>query len=444
MAAALEPVAVVVGAGGRPGRELPLRHLLNLSVYWLGINVIWSGLHNIVLPRRVEGLVGLEASGVALGIITAAAVLVAIGVQPTAGALSDYTVSRWGRRKPYIVIGGLLDVIFLWAIASAQTYVALLVMLVLLQFSSNFAQGPFQGYVPDLVPAHQVGLASGLMGVMIILGQMVGVGIAALGLAAVGDSTDPQVHLRAFFWPTVALGLIELITMIALVLTVDEGREAPPRKGRSYLDIARSAWGLDILKERSYVWLLASRLLYLASPALLTGFALYYLQRSLGLDDDEAARWFFIIAAIIGTSTAAATYPAARSSDRFGRKAVIYASFALAAAGMLAIAISPTIELTLVALVPVGISAGAFLAVDWALMTDIIPKATTGRYMGISNVATASAGPLGLLVGGIVITLFAVAGLVAEGPRIAMAMTLVFLALATYTLRRVDPTRRED
>ena len=372
------------------------------------------------------------------------AVIVAIAVQPTAGALSDYTISRWGRRKPYIVIGGVLDVVFLWAIASAQTYLALLVMLVLLQFSSNFAQGPFQGYVPDLVPAHQVGLASGLMGVMIILGQMVGVGIASMGLAVVGASSDPQDHLRAFFWPTVALGLIELVTMIALVLTVDEGRDAPPRNGRSYLGIARSAWGLDILKERSYVWLLGSRLLYLASPALLTGFALYYLERSLGLTPAQAGQWFLIIAGIIGVTTAAATYPAARLSDRSGRKAVIYASFGLAAVGMLGIAVAPTIELTLLALVPVGISAGAFLAVDWALMTDIIPKATSGRYMGVSNVATASAGPLGLLIGGVVISALSVAGLAAEGPRVAMATTLLFLALATFTLRRVDPTRRED
>ena len=39
-------------------------------------------------------------------------------------------------------------------------------------------------------------------------------------------------------------------------------------------------------------------------------------------------------------------------------------------------------------------SAGAFLAVDWALMTDIIPKATAGRYMGILNAGTAMAGPV--------------------------------------------------
>ena len=92
----------------------------------------------------------------------------AIIVQPTIGMISDYTVTRWGRRKPYIVIGATLDVVFLIGLALSQTYLMILVFLVLLQFSSNFAQGPFQGYVPDLVPAKQVATASGLMGVMIV------------------------------------------------------------------------------------------------------------------------------------------------------------------------------------------------------------------------------------------------------------------------------------
>jgi predicted MFS family arabinose efflux permease len=52
------------------------------------------------------------------------------------------------------------------------------------------------------------------------------------------------------------------------------------------------------------------------------------------------------------------------------------------------VAFAPTFQLAVVALIPVGVAAGAFLAVDWALMTDIIPKVTTGRYMGISNVGT--------------------------------------------------------
>ena len=82
---------------------------------------------------------------------------------------------------------------------------------------------------------------------------------------------------------------------------------------------------------------------------------------------------------------------------------MLYGSFVLAALGVAVLAAAPLVEVALLALVPIGMSAGAFLAVDWALMTDIIPKATTGRYMGISNVATATAGPLGLTVAGVVL-----------------------------------------
>ena len=71
--------------------------------------------------------------------------IIAIIVQPTIGSISDYTISRWGRRKPYIFIGSVLDVVFLIGIASSNTLLAIAAFIALLQFSSNFAQGPFQG-----------------------------------------------------------------------------------------------------------------------------------------------------------------------------------------------------------------------------------------------------------------------------------------------------------
>ena len=75
---------------------------------------------------------------------------------------------------------------------------------------------------------------------------------------------------------------------------------------------------------------------------------------------------------------------------------------------------------------PIGFSAGAFLVVDWALLTDIIPKASSGRYMGISNVATASSGPVGLALAGVVLFVVTRAGLPTPG----------------LARSRVDPARR--
>ncbi|HLB45142.1 MAG TPA: MFS transporter, partial [Candidatus Limnocylindrales bacterium] len=446
----------VVHALGRPTKALPLRQLLTLSVYWLGINAMWTGLHVLILPKRMEALFGPASAGLGLGLITIAGVVVAIIVQPTAGAVSDYAISHWGRRKPFIVIGSLLDVVFLWAVASADTFVAVAVALVLLQFASNFAQGPFQGYVPDLVPARQVGKASGLMGVMIIFGGMVGVGIAGLGYLQLQPGMAEPAVRALLFWPTVALGFIEAATMVVLALTVDEGRSALPRGGRSWLRIALSAWGTDILRERSYVWLLVSRLCYLSMPGVITAYAVFVLERSFHLPPEAATPFLFVIGGTIALSTAVATIPAARLSDRIGRKRVIYLSFGLAAVGILGVALSPLLEVTILALLPLGFSAGAFLAVDWALMTDIIPKARAGRYMGISNVATASAGPIGLALAGVILYLVTRAGLptptaddlqstlLGEAPRAAIGSMLVFIGIAAWALRHVDETRRED
>ena len=429
---------------------------MTLSIYWLGITAMWNGLHVLVLPKRAEARFGEAGSGLGLGLITLAGVVAALLVQPTAGAISDFTASRWGRRKPYIVIGSLLSVVFLWAVASADTPVAIIVALVLLQFASNIAQGPFQGYVPDLVQARQVGLASGLMGVMTIVGGVAGVAICLLGYLQLQPGMNDEQVRATLFLPTLGLGVIQVATMMVMVATVDEGRAALPRDGRSWLRVALSAWDTDILRERSYLWLLVSRLCYLAMPGVITAYAVYVLERSFHLPPSEATPFLLVTGLIIAGATIVAAIPAARLSDRIGRKKVIYISFVLGAIGVLGVALSPALPLTLLALVPLGFSGGAFLVVDWALMTDIIPKAHSGRYMGISNVATASAGPIGLAVAGVVLFIVTRAGLptptasdlqstlLGEAPRAAIGSLLVFIGIAAWALRHVDETRREN
>ncbi|MFN2483661.1 MAG: MFS transporter [Candidatus Limnocylindria bacterium] len=410
-------------------RTLPVSQLLKLSVYWFGILTIWGSLNKIVLPARVDDIDPAHA-GTLLFVMNAVAVIAAILVQPTIGVISDNTTSRWGRRKPYIVIGALLDVVFLLGIASSQSYLSLLAFLVLLQCSSNFAQGPFQGYVPDLVPARQVGLASGLMGAMIVLGQIAGVGIGSLGLA-----------LDNLFLTTIAVGVIEVLTMVVLVTSVNEG-SAGPRRTRPWPRIALSAWGLDILGERNVLWLLGVRLLFLGAVAS-TSFGLFYFERSHGLPQAEAGGVLFLGTLIVGVMTAAAAIPGGRLSDRVGRKPIIYVSCGLAALGMAAVAVAPSPVLAIAAFVPFGLGTGAFLSVDWALMTDVIPKETAGRYMGILNAGTAAAEPLFLAVAGVALDVVGRTVSFGAGPRAAMLVAVVFLAGSALLLTRVDPRRRE-
>jgi Na+/melibiose symporter-like transporter len=408
-------------------RALPFSQLLTLSVYWFGILTIWGGLIGVILPTRVNAIDPANV-GLLLALMNGAAVVVAIVVQPTVGAISDYTVSRWGRRKPYIVIGSILDVVFLAGIAFSQGYLAILVFLVLLQFSSNFAQGPFQGYVPDLVPAHQVGIASGLMGMMLVLGQIAGVGIATLG-------TPDALPLA-----TLGLGVVEVATMVVLVSRVDEGRAAPPRS-RSWWQIATSAWGTDILREPNVLWLLLVRLLFLGAVNV-TAIGLLYFQRSHGQPADGADATLFVATLVVGLATAAAALPGGRISDRFGRRPVIWGACAISALGLAGVVVAPTPALAIAAFVPFGLGTGIFLSVDWALMTDVVPKGTTGRYMGILNAGTAAAGPVFLLAAGFALDRVGAIDF-AAGPRAAVAVAVAFVIGAGLALWRVDPTRRE-
>ena len=423
------PAPAAVG-DGRPALLLPLRQLVQLSIYWFGINAIWGAIDGVILQARMETFVGAGSAGLALAVAKLGGVIVAILVQPTVGSISDYTMSRWGRRKPYIAIGTVLDVLFLVGIATSNTLLALVAFLILLQFSSNFAQGPFQGYVPDLVPAPQVGLASALVGVMTVLGILGGQVIGYTGFL-LGDD---------FTLPTIAVGLIELATAIGTLLWVQEGRRPKAREGRAWRTIAAEAWGTDILRERSYVWLVASRLCILAGVGMIYNLNVFYMDRSMGLTSADKAMWGYIASICIAATILVVSIPAARLGDRYGRKAVIYAACAVGAAGMGVLVVAPAMWIGIVGIVGAAAAAGSFLAVDWALMTDIIPKASSGRYMGMSNVATASAGQVALIVGGPLLTLLPGGA----GPRAAMLAGALFFLAGAALLRPVDPRRRED
>ena len=409
-------------------------------MYWLGISTVWGGILDIVNNRlQYTGLVPKGSEGLGAFQIALVGTFIAILVQPTVGTISDYTITRWGRRKPYIFIGATLDVLFLWGVATSNTLPAIAAFVSLLQFSSNFAQGPFQGYVPDLVPAKQVGLASGLMGLFAALGNVVGYGISAVALTMA--STNPN----AFFYGTMAIGVVEFLTMLSVVLHVDEGSRVKLRKGRSWFSIAREAWGMDILRERSFLWLVASRLCILTGAALYPIMATFYLAQVFGLDEKAAGDTKLILIGIVGVCVTLSVVPASRLSDRVGRKKVIYASCLAGGVGLGMGAVAPVLPMALAGVGIFAIAAGAFLAVDWALMSDIVPKASTGRYMGISNVATASAGTIALALGGagVMDTVNHIFGY-GTGPRAALMLGVVLYILGAVFLRPVVERRRED
>ena len=419
-------------AGARPTALLPVSHLLRISAYWLGLTAIDAAVTQFNINRlEFDHWVPTEEVGRALFLISVGGAALGIIIQPTVGYISDFTTSRWGRRKPYIVFGSLLDVVFLAGLATSNTVLALAAFVLLLQVSTNIARGPFQGYVPDLVAEPQVGLASGMVGLMQILGNVTGFGLIVIA-----------VNLGALPIGIAAVAVVELVTMASVVLRVGKGMPARPRRGRSWGTIAREAWSTDILHERSYVWLLVSRLLFLTAGGLLANFVTIYLRRSWGMEQVEANNWYFVVLLCVIVASVVAVVPASRLSDRLGRKAVIYGACGGGGLGVALAALAPAIPVAIVGGAMFGAASGAFLAVDWALMTDIIPRASSGRYMGLSNVATGASGPLAVAIGGIVLDAITTAGGYEVGPRLVFGLGVVLFACAALTLRPVvEPVR---
>jgi MFS family permease len=419
-------------AGARPTALLPFTQLIRISLYWLGLAAIDAAVSQYIAFRLAySDIRGGIPLGTATTLLTIGGAMVAIIIQPTVGSISDYAVTKWGRRKPFIVFGSLLDVVFLIGIANSNTLLALGAFVILLNFSTNVARGPFQGYVPDLVAEPQVGTASAMVGMMQILGNVTGLVLANLA-AILGN-----LQLALF-----AVAIVELVTMLSVVLKVGKGMPPKSRQGRSWLAIAAETWGTDILKERSYVWLVVSRLFFLTAGGILFAYVTAYMKYVFGLSQEEAGMTNLVLIVAVVCGNLIVIVPASRLSDRIGRKPVIYAACAFGGIGAGIAALAPAVWIAIAGGTLFGAANGIFLAVDWALMTDIIPRASAGRYMGMSNVATGSAPLFAAAIGGLVLDAVASRSTDEAGARAAFLVGVVLFAIAAVLLRPVvEPPR---
>jgi MFS family permease len=233
--------------------------------------------------------------------------------------------------------------------------------------------------------------------------------------------------------------------MLSVVWRVNEGRSARPRDGKSWPTIAREAWGTDILRERSFLWLVGSRWFVLMGANMLVNFAIFYLAQTFALPQDETGGPNILLLAATVIGNVVAVIPAGRVSDRIGRKPVIYAACVVGGTGMAIIAAAPAIPMAIAGAALFGAGVGMFLAVDWALMTDIIPKVSAGRFMGISNVATATAGIVAVMTGGLLMDATNKALGYGQGPRLAFALAAIYFVIGALLLRPVvEPRSRRD
>lgn len=179
------PTPAPTAEAGAAAPEPRLRRMsFGLLMVYVAILAVNSGGNGILLPNIVSGID--EASKVGnLAFVTTIAFIANIFAQPVAGALSDATRSRFGRRTPWMVGGALLTSGFLLGLPLAGSVLTVALVWLVVQVGVNTLQAAATAIVPDRYPPTRRGGVSAMIGVGITIGNAVGV-IVAGGTATRG------------------------------------------------------------------------------------------------------------------------------------------------------------------------------------------------------------------------------------------------------------------
>jgi MFS family permease len=401
---------------------------IKITIFGFALTAMWSSLHIFVLQLRLLDFVAESQKNTYLGLLTFVGLILAMLVQPIAGAISDRWGFSWGRRRPYILVGTALVIILLPGIGLVNSFTGLLIVYCLLQVSSNTAQGPFQAFIPDLVPPKKRGVASGVKGLLEIAGGLILVRLLAsfMGRYFAGEGS---------LWLWSSLSLLDVVLLAALLATIFTVKERPWRRVATppLLPTLYKSFKIDVKASPGFVTFLVSRLLIIMAMATLQTFALYFLIDVVGVTNPTQATGDLLIVAGIGMI--AVVYPAGWLSDRIGRRPVIIASGLLGALGILLLLLVHSYPALLAAGALLAIGGGAFFSSNWALATDLVPKGEEARYLGLTNMATAGGAALARLIGIAIDPLNAYSqGL---GYQVMLAACFIYLVLGSVLLFRI-------
>jgi len=196
-----------------------------ISILAFAFNFHWAALGVIVIPSQVLEMVGDLHKGTALALVVVPGAFVALFSNPLFGWLSDRTGGRlavWGRRRPYIFIGIVVNIAGLLWMASARNVATLAAAYIITQFFSNMAQAPFHALLPDIVPVKQRGVTSGLMGLLLIAGNVGGLLVAAI---FINTNQSLALYLRGQW---IVYLIIIAVMFVLMLITIFSVRDRAP------------------------------------------------------------------------------------------------------------------------------------------------------------------------------------------------------------------------
>lgn len=380
------------GSGG--DREVPARFVAALTAAYFGTWLALLPVLTVTLALRVEEISPDDKSRV-LSLVLAVGAAVALVSQNLFGALSDRTTSRFGMRRPWIAAGALLGVASLGLLATASTVPTLLTAWALTQLMFNVLLAALNPVLADQVPAAQLGRVSGIVGITTTLAAASGAGLANLLM--------PNLRM-AILIP----GAVCLVAVAVLLAVLPDRHLAPADRAPLTLRALAGSFWLDPRTAPDFAWAWVSRFLVAGGGFTLTHYLPYFLISRFGYTDDNVGTPVFQTLLITSGMAIVSSVVCGNLSDRIGRrKPFVLLSAVVAAAALLAAARVESLPLFLVAAGCYGLANGCYIAVDLALVTQVLPShADTAKDLGVFHIAHAlpqalvpAAAPLFLSIG---------------------------------------------
>ena len=364
--------------------------LVILCCYSIGWSALWTFILVVALPHQVQNIVGNLGKGRALGGLMVAGGIVSIVEPPLVGYLSDRTASPFGRRRPYIFCGSILLAVCVLLLPYCRSMTSLTLTYVAVQIFSNVSSSCYLGLIPDIIPHQQLGAASGAMGALSALGQLIG---SSAGVF-VGRIGFPMLYTYLS-----ALHLVMMcVTVFSVVEEQDDGslQNIPRVAGMNRTDPTggvgqRKRACLEdffstVVSNADFRWVVLTRLFYNMGIYSVQEFLQYFVADVLRLKgwspSTEVAALF--VPLLLGGLVSA--YVNGYLSDRWGgrRKIFIYVAGGLQAVICILLGFTRRFEMALILSFLFGMAYGAFSAIDFAMVCDVLPNSRAlARDLGI-------------------------------------------------------------
>jgi MFS family permease len=367
------------GPWAEPEERVGRRWIALIALANLGLYLAYLGPIAVLLPNQVQAIAGPAHKVAVLGWVTGIGAAVAMLANPLAGALSDRTVSRFGRRRPWIAGGALAGAAALVLLAGHHALAGVIFGWCLAQAGLNAMQASLSAAVPDQVPVAQRGTVSGWIG----LPQSVGVLLAVVLVTDVVAGSGGYVLLA---------GCVLACALPFALVTPDIRL---PRRGRPPWDrraFARSFW-LSPRRYPDFAWAWVTRFAVNLGNAMTLLYLLYFLRDRIHYgrlfpghkaEDGLVVLILLYLAGVVVTAVSGGIV-----SDRTGRRKlpVTVAGLVMAVAAVL-LALWPSWPAAMAAAAIMGLGYGVYLSVDAALVTQVLPSAAgRGKDLGLINIA---------------------------------------------------------